>query len=70
MKLKEENKMTVIPFKKKEEDKYKANPHYRLGIAYSILKRILNNYDLTSSDDESIKQYMSSEDRFYNRERK
>jgi|TARA_Y100001938_G_scaffold150860_1_gene243907 hypothetical protein len=61
--------MTILQFKRKEDERYKDNPHYRLGIAYTILETIIKDYDLTSSDKSRIKEFINRENKLYTKEK-
>ncbi len=54
--------MNVIPFKKKEDNRYKTNIHYRFGQAKALLTYILTNDSLTTIERTAIDKFIVNED--------
>ena len=56
--------MTILPFKKKDEDEYKSNVWYRLGSAKAVFETLLKRDELTFSIKEFIRKWLAKEDRY------
>ena len=56
--------MTILPFKKRDEDEYKSNVWYRLGSAKAVFETLLKKDELTFSIKEFIRKWLAKEDRY------
>lgn len=56
--------MTILPFKKKDEDEYKSNVWYRLGSAKAVFETLLKKDELTSNLKEFIRKWLAKEERY------
>ena len=56
--------MTILAFKKKDEDEYKSNVWYRLGSAKAVFETLLKRDELTFSIKEFIRKWLAKEDRY------
>jgi len=56
--------MTILQFKKKDEDEYKSNVWYRLGSAKAVFETLLKKDELTFSIKEFIRKWLAKEDRY------
>ena len=56
--------MTILQFKKKDEDEYKSNVWYRLGSAKAVFETLLKKDELTSNLKEFIRKWLAKEDRY------
>ena len=61
--------MTILQFKKKEEDQHKSNVWYRLGSAKAVFETLLKRDELTEHLKEFIRKWLAKEER-YDRENK
>ena len=56
--------MTILQFKKKDEDEYKSNVCYILGSAKAVFETLLKRDELTFSIKEFIRKWLAKEDRY------
>ena len=61
--------MTILQFKKKDEDEYKTKVWYRLGSAKAVFETLLKRDELTEHLKEFIRKWLAKEER-YDRENK
>ena len=61
--------MTILQFKKKDEDEYKTNVWNRLGSAKAVFETLLKRDELTEHLKEFIRKWLAKEER-YDRENK